>query len=70
VRRHVLLPITFATVLLTIWALNICGWFHGHRAPALVRPAGKAGQNLTNRQAVLRYLQCQPRHWRYLMLQR
>jgi hypothetical protein len=46
------------------------GWFRSRATPsAVIRPCGQAPDR-AGRQADLRYLQNQPRHWTYLLMQR
>jgi hypothetical protein len=65
---RMLFPLSLGTVLLTGWVLHAAGWFRGHAALAATSPM-RASASLVHSQAALRYQQCQPRHWRYLMLQ-
>jgi len=55
------------------FAAHRAGWFssgnpHADR-PASIRPCGQAADR-AGREADLRYLQNQPRHWTYLLMQR
>jgi hypothetical protein len=54
-------------------AAHRAGWFSAGNAhadhPAAIRPCGQATDR-AGRQADLRYLQNQPRHWTYLLMQR
>ncbi len=55
------------------FAAHRAGWFSSGNArsdrPAAIRPCGQATDR-AGRQADLRYLQNQPRHWTYLLMQR
>ena len=53
------------------FAVHRAGWFRRERpaSPAAIRPCGEASDR-AGRQADLRYLQNQPRHWTYLLMQR
>jgi hypothetical protein len=62
-----ILPLLLAVVMVLCggWVvLRTCG--RGHHPMGAIQPRDRA---LTPTQAWFRYQQCQPRHWRYLMLQ-
>jgi hypothetical protein len=56
-KRFGLVLATACCLLFTAVVLHEAGWFRS-------RPPEKSSGRLS-RQADLRYLQCQPRHWRY-----
>lgn len=70
-KRYTLALATLGTALVTAIALHAAGWF---ARPVVTPPAPDRG--IVNKvdplstSAGMQYRQCQPRHWRYLMLQR
>jgi len=62
---------TLAVVAFAGFVAHRAGWFRSARParPAAIRPCGEATDR-AGRQADLRYLQNQPRHWTYLLMQR
>jgi hypothetical protein len=64
--RSILLSITLGIVLFAGWIVpRSCG-----RGPEAARDFDASGTSLMAREALLRYQQCQPQHWRYVMLNR
>lgn len=69
-KRYTLILTTLGTALVTALALHGAGWFaRPATAPANDRGAVHKVDPLSTA-AGMQYRQCQPRHWRYLMLQR
>ncbi|HKB40271.1 MAG TPA: hypothetical protein VKD72_27825 [Gemmataceae bacterium] len=69
--RRVGLTVTaLSLVVFAGFAASRAGWFRSPPPrPAAIRPCGQAPDR-AGRQADLRYLQNQPRHWTYLLMHR
>ena len=72
-RRFRLALTALAVVGFVGFAAHRTGWLSSGNArsdrPAAIRPCGQATDR-AGREADLRYLQNQPRHWTYLLMQR
>jgi hypothetical protein len=68
--RLLLIPVTFVVVLFTGWMLHR-GGFPGCPGPAgsSIPTVQTASHDSSLSEAALRYRQCQPHHWRSLMIQ-